>query len=1076
MPPSSPSASDVGPPLIKRRRLGAQQPARAAHDALAASLRRTEAADAPLDAQHGREDPVPSSEHEEEGDERGRSPSPRRATRSSFGSNTTAATGYRSSSAGRDAAGPPPSSPLTSLPSRSSSPVPRSSSLPPLPHLDEDAFSLSVRAAPRREDSPDHLFISLYRETSPDDPPAEIASFRFRLPPTWLESHGSAKACALLIREYKDELVGAAFRRCKPLDDDTFNAEVFGELVSDTVPALPETDYEPLPERLTLSWHFNVVAGDAHTVEARTSLQLKTEDGTITLDICLADVVLDPDDVVTLDELTEANWLVEMKGRRVGDGSGGNQAPSNPPPGYSDESLLATPHARILCEAIAQQDDVDPKRWLSSRIKRSSAAVNSRRRVPVTVMVERGVLTSAGRFIVALYGVDVHDRNNTTLHFPDKETAENAADVLRRALAELDSFSSDAAKEVWDAFVENVLATEYDRSAADGASVINGARRYFAKVMPVLVCPRDGTCSNEQHYCKSDLHPTQAGISVASSRRIGCDDVANNRECWSCALGTWLRSRRSDAKWTSSIAGYSRQDERARERSGARRVRTALTEDEARSLPAGYFPSLPKKDDLSVDVERSDLHSSILRQASDVTAVEQDPAFFYDARVDPRDRIAPFPGLASSTATTLAGFIDRQAAERESVDLRFQAFVEPSGKPNPYAHHEPSVCFIEPSWYNFAKGGGFGVVTNLTISAAYCRQLRSLQLNNRNGESLSTVLTKWLSYLALEHRQSYCRTTTQASRQLDLANRLSSVDDFFAGRAASADATEHLEEQFAGVLRSTTIVTAPPIDDALSRYGPRSSEPDDLEELLLPIHINNFMNVYRNLKEIFPATRFRENLSGFPIAFWSLETSTSDVLRMALRALARAEDECEYESHIHDEYNSAFGVLFVWLLHLAQYGDKDVFTDLTIDFSFLSPHHPLSPTLIAHRAHDIPFSFGWKTRFPSSLAQFDICRVNARVELKAVNFLVRSWRIGTIEGILASAGPVVKQVLARLGCASVEFPSPSNFRMANTVFDEYALTGLSYGEKHAFIARLDAGTASFPVPPVLRHLVGAGET
>jgi len=76
---------------------------------------------------------------------------------------------------------------------------------------------------------------------------------------------------------------------------------------------------------------------------------------------------------------------------------------------------------------------------------------------------------------------------------------------------------------------------------------------------------------------------------------------------------------------------------------------------------------------------------------------------------------------------------------------------------------------------------------------------------------------------------------------------------------------------------------------------------------------------------------------------------------------------------------------------------------LPINFN-CRPFDASKPTLVAHQVHLVPFNFGFKMPYPSSLSEFDPDAVNMRMELWTVNRILRSWRASVLVAILASAG------------------------------------------------------------------------
>lgn len=92
---------------------------------------------------------------------------------------------------------------------------------------------------------------------------------------------------------------------------------------------------------------------------------------------------------------------------------------------------------------------------------------------------------------------------------------------------------------------------------------------------------------------------------------------------------------------------------------------------------------------------------------------------------------------------------------------------------------------------------------------------------------------------------------------------------------------------------------------------------------------------------------------------------------------------------------SVLTVVFFFAWWLVWRDGRDLITGFRLDLS-MAVRGTFVPTLLAHAEHHEAIDLGWTTPFPRSLDQFDWRRVTARMEIRRVNFTIRSYRFPSI--------------------------------------------------------------------------------
>lgn len=144
--------------------------------------------------------------------------------------------------------------------------------------------------------------------------------------------------------------------------------------------------------------------------------------------------------------------------------------------------------------------------------------------------------------------------------------------------------------------------------------------------------------------------------------------------------------------------------------------------------------------------------------------------------------------------------------------------------------------------------------------------------------------------------------------------------------------------------------------------------------------------------------KFRRNESGFPVLFWSEESSTDSLFWMAAGALCRAR-VCDR----HKPFRSTTNVLTLvmcWAFWWIRLGDRDMQSGLRLDYS-LTVYGSLAPSLVAHRVHDGVFHLGSKVPYPRLFSDFDPSLLSARPEARHTNFIIHSYRYPTLCAMLS---------------------------------------------------------------------------
>lgn len=180
-------------------------------------------------------------------------------------------------------------------------------------------------------------------------------------------------------------------------------------------------------------------------------------------------------------------------------------------------------------------------------------------------------------------------------------------------------------------------------------------------------------------------------------------------------------------------------------------------------------------------------------------------------------------------------------------------------------------------------------------------------------------------------------------------------------------------------------------------------------------HLTDFIGVIDELE-------LRENCaiprctdSRFPAVWW--EATEAEMLVLAQRALFRAVDLCDGGANrrqagkppVKYEGMSVLTIVFSWCLHHTRHGGRDILSGLPFDFSC----PPLSPTLVAHITHGLPFNSGFATPTPTSLSQFEEARCNIRPETITSNWLSSDWRYAGLLHFFATIQPMVQHRLGK---------------------------------------------------------------
>lgn len=105
-------------------------------------------------------------------------------------------------------------------------------------------------------------------------------------------------------------------------------------------------------------------------------------------------------------------------------------------------------------------------------------------------------------------------------------------------------------------------------------------------------------------------------------------------------------------------------------------------------------------------------------------------------------------------------------------------------------------------------------------------------------------------------------------------------------------------------------------------------------------------------------------------------------------------------------------ILFI-VYHLVQFGDRDEATGLLFDAT-VGVHSATAPTFVAHDDHARAVNTGWSSPYATSVSQFDPGQVSGRVQLRLLNFAIKSWRRSALQSCISAALPMLEALLNRI--------------------------------------------------------------